>query len=175
MKAVYFNQYISKKGTLTYTYKVNGTAIEIEQYKSIQETNTNRAAGTWPEDAGAPLFFLAVPTLTRNGEVPQPQYNLIFNRDNTRVIRDNSAQQMQSWTRIEDKKENYKAELMAKLELGLIERPAARGAVFVTPTVAAPIPTPAGTEKPDLVDEVMNKMQPVGAVEGADGLEDLGG
>lgn len=171
MKATHHSQYISKKGILTYTYLVTGTALEVEQYKTIQETQTNRAAGTWPEANGHPLFFLAVPTLTRNGEIPQPQYNLIFNQDSTRVIRDNTAAQMQEWNRIAEKTENAKAELMAKLQLGLIERPVTRGAQFATTTAAPAINAPA-TEKKDLVDEVMSG---VGAGVDAQGIgEELG-
>jgi hypothetical protein len=169
MKATHHSQYISKKGILTYTYRVTGTAAEVEAYKAIQETQTNRAAGTWPEADGHPLFFLAVPTLTRNGEIPQPQYNLIFNQDGTRIIRDNTAQQMAEWNRIAEKTENAKAELMAKLQLGLIERPVTRAAQFNTIAGTAPvIAFPTSTEKKDLADEIMNA---VGAAANAQGEE----
>src|SRR5690348_5491732 len=97
MKAVYHSQY-RKPGTraLMFTYVVTGTKKEIEEYIATQEASTNRAAGTWPKDevTGSPLWRLNVDIEKRNGNMPKQSYTLIFNRDKSRIIRDDSAEQM---------------------------------------------------------------------------------
>lgn len=165
MKATYNSQYISKKQVLTFTYRVTGTVAELQEYVACQEANTGRAAGTWPMIENTPLFFLAIPTLTSRGEVPQAQYTLIFNQDKSRVIRDNSAAQLESWARINDLKEAKKAEIMAELELGLRVAPRrAFTALTAAPTqfqIANNIsaqPAANGPEGKNLADQIMGQM-----------------
>lgn len=166
MKATQHGQYF-KNGRKMYTYKVTGTADEVAKYKAIQETQTNRALGTWPEADGSPLFFLGVETLTRNGEAPQPQYVLMFNNDDTKIIRDTSAQERADWAEITLLKRQAKAQIMAEIELGI--RVVGRPAATIT-TPAAQRTTATIGEAKDLTDSIM---QQVGeTVEVGEELED---
>jgi hypothetical protein len=163
MKATYHGQYF-KNGKKMYTFKVTGTTEEITKYKAIQETVTNRGIGTWPEADGHPLYFLGVATLLRNGEIPQKQYNLLLNQDETRIIRDTSAQELANYERMQEETNRAQAMIMAEIRLGL------RTVGATTPTIttpSAPVAKPAGAEAPDLADSILEQ---VGA-----GGEDLGG
>lgn len=163
MKATYHGQYF-KNGRKMMTFKVTGTTEEIAKYKAIQETQTNRAIGTWPEADGHPLYFLGVDTLLRNGEIPKKQYPLIFNQDDTRVIRDTSADDNVNYERMQEETNKAQAIIMAEIRLGI--RTVARNNGF---TVATPAQQAAaiGAEKADLAESIMAE---VGA-----GGEDLGG
>lgn len=151
MKATYHSQYRKPTG-LQYVYKVTGTAKELEQYRIVQEAQSGKGAGTWPEADGSPLFFVSVANEMRNGNVPEMQYALIFNNDNTRIIRDNSAAEHRKYASIAEKKEAAMAELMAKIELGLIEVPRFNRTLPSTQTA----PQSISGEKKGLVDEIID-------------------
>lgn len=149
MKATLHGQYF-KAGRKVLTFKVTGTAKELEQYKSIQETQTNREAGTWPEVDGSPLYFLVPSVLMSNGEMPQKTYNLIFNQDGTKVIRDTSAQDMQMYEQVRQSKIDNMGRIAAEREMGIgVARPA------TTPTVAQPAANGKAKEA-ELVDGIIN-------------------
>lgn len=151
MKATYHSQYRKPTG-LMYVYKVTGTAKEVEQYRIVQEAQSGKGSGTWPDTDGSPLFFLNVTQEMRNGNAPETQYNLIFNRDLTRVIRDNAAAEQRKFASINEKKETAMAELMAKMELGLIEIPRFNRTLPSTQTA----PQSISGEKKGLVDEIID-------------------
>lgn len=152
MKAVFNGMYRKKgSGQLMFTYLVNGTAAELEQYKVIQETRSNRAAGTWPEADGKPLYFVNPDIILQNGGQPEPSYTLLFNQDKTNVIRDESAQLLNHFNEVRTESVKAEAQIAAEIRLGL--RKVTRGvATFATPTVAAAIDN---TVKPDtLLDKI---------------------
>jgi len=159
MKAVYLSQY-RKKGTgaLMFVYVVTGAVKELEEYINIQENGpAGKGPGTWQKaDNGAPLWWLNVDTEKRNGNMPKQSYTLIFNRDKTGIIRDDSAEQLASYARINAKKEDKLAELQAEIELGLREVPTRGGAFRATATgnIVAPEEKPAGEPK-NLADEIV--------------------
>lgn len=164
MKATYHGQYF-KNGKKMFTFKVTGTTEEISKYKAIQETATNRAFGTWPEADGHPLYFLGVATLLRNGEIPKKQYSLLLNQDETRIIRDTSADELANYERMQDETNKAQAMIMAEIRLGL--RTVSTNSASSTSAPSTPVAKPVGAEAPDLADKILAE---VGA-----GGEDLAG
>ena len=158
MKAT-FNGMYRKKGTgnLVFTYLVNGTAEEIETYKTIQETKSNRAAGTWPEANGKPLYYVNPDLILQRGGQPQPAYNLIFNNDKTNVILDESQQMLAHFQAVHSASVNAEAQLAAEIRLGL-RTVAPRQALFTTP-VAPAIETPATAAPTTLLDKIANNVE----------------
>jgi len=160
MKAVYHSQY-RKPGTraLMFTYVITGTRQEIDDYILVQEAATGRAAGTWPKDevTGAPLWWLNTDIEKRNGNMPKQSYTLIFNRDKTRIIRDDSAEQMAAFTRINKIKEEKLAILQAEIELGLRVVDTSASNTRITTTLTGPaIQMPEGDkERKSLADEIV--------------------
>lgn len=159
LKAIYHSQY-RKKGTgaLMYTYAITGTAIEVADYLLVQEAATARTPGTWPKaDNGAPLWWLNVTVEKQSGGNPKQSYNLIFNRDKTAIIRDDSAEQMAASNRIAALKEEKIAELQAQIELGIIPQPSRGNSGMRV------VATPASTqlvvpENKDLTDEIISSV-----------------
>lgn len=157
MKATLHGQYY-KQGRKVLTYKVTGTAVEVETYKAIQEQQTNRAADSWPEVDGAPLYFLVPSVLMRNGEMPQKQYNLIFNQDQTKVIRDTSAQDLDMYTSVREAKIKEMGRISAEREMGIgVDRGTTTVAAPATPAIAKPVGEPK-----ELVDEVAGAAADIG-------------
>lgn len=170
MKATVHGQYF-KAGRKVLTFKVTGAAKELEQYKSIQEAQTNREIGTWPEVDGSPLYFLVPSVLMSNGEMPQKQYTLIFNQDGTKVIRDTSAQDMQMYEQVRQSKVDNMGRIAAEREMGIgVARPA-------TTTPNVPQPAANGKAKQaELVDEIVdgagaNEEHPAGVGEDLGNVE----
>src|SRR5687767_14285725 len=121
------SSYRKPGGRLMYIYFVNGTAKEIEAFKSAQGTNLRT------DDKGNILFFVSA-TLPNGGmRLLKPTINItISGGENPRAVLDESNQQFAFMAKVEDHLALATAQEMAKLLVNPIQS--------TVPAVAQPAP-----------------------------------
>lgn len=133
-----FNSKYRKQSGFVFTYIVTGPAAEVEEYVAIQSAGANKTPDQWQRTpAGHPLFFLPLNNILRNGETPQPSYNLTKSHDGLRFFTDTTAQDMARYARVAQASEAEEGKLMAQVRLGMITIGQNRAAALPTPQAPA--------------------------------------
>lgn len=161
-----------KNGNEMFVYALVGPTVEMEEYCAISEARLGRPAGSWTKnEAGQPLHHVNVTFLKRNGQMPSAVIDLIKSYDGSQYRIDTTKADMAKYQRYEAAKEVAMGEYLAKLELGLIEapRPGARIATAATPQAGA---KPAGAEKKDITNDILNGVGGNGTGDLGDGAEE---
>lgn len=144
MKALLRNKYRKTNGNVIYVYKVLGTAEETAKYKEIQSTATGKSVEEVANDNGVPLYFVNGTLLLSSGQLPLGAYNLAFNRDETKVFIDDSANEMANNQALLAQVNDKKADYLARLQLGL-DRVQRVAPIPAMPAIDEPVKQPNTT------------------------------
>lgn len=179
LKATMNSKYRKPSGW-QFTYSVTGPIAEVEEYVAIQSAAANKTPDQWSRTpAGHPLFYIPLNNLLRNGDTPQPSYNLIKSHDGLRFFTDTTAQDMARYQRVAAASEAEEGKLMAQVRLGIITIGQQNRTALPVPATNAPaIAAPADAIE-DLIGNQLGSEDNAGeqaepALTGA-GTETLGG
>jgi len=152
LKATAVSKYRRPSGWVL-VYAVSGTIAELDEYVAIMAARANKTIDQWQRTpAGAPLYFIQLNNLLRNGDVPQPQYDLVKSHDGLNIYTDTTKQENARNLRLMAKQEDAEAQIMAEIRLGVRTISAQPTAVRTPPTV-----TPT-TKSDDIADTIVDNL-----------------
>lgn len=172
------NSKYRKTSGYVFTYAVTGPKAELDEYVIVMSAGANKTPEEWQRTpSGNPLFFIALNNLLRNGETPQPSYNLIKSHDGLRYFTDTTAQDMARFQRVAAASETEEGKLLAQVRLGIVTigtQQRATPAVTNTPTpaIAAPADTIGSIIEGELGEDAV--LEGEGAAAGAAGTGAIG-